>query len=124
MAFEIEFFETENGKCDVGDWLDDLEKRAETDKDARVQLGQTSHAIGLLAQNGTRNPAKIVEHLDGDIWELRPGCNRVMLFQFVGKKFVLLHHFRKTTQKTPPAELKRAEAERKDYLRRYGGNQK
>jgi phage-related protein len=35
-------------------------------------------------------------------------------------KFVLLHHFVKKTQKTPPREIEKARAELKDFLERYG----
>lgn len=33
-------------------------------------------------------------------------------------KFVLLHHFKKKTQKTPKREIERAKAERDDYKAR------
>ena len=58
------------------------------------------------------------KHLDDDIWELRPGNNRVLYFYFKDDTFVLLHQFRKKTQKTPKRELDRAKAERDDYLAR------
>ena len=48
------------------------------------------------------------KNLDEDIWELRPGNNRVLYFYFRDNKFVLLHQFRKKTQKTPGAEMPRA----------------
>ena len=34
--------------------------------------------------------------------------------------YVLLHHFRKKSQKTPDREIERAKQERKDYLLRKG----
>lgn len=39
---------------------------------------------------------------------------------FISKKtpFVLLHQFRKKSQKTPKREIEKAKAERDDYLRR------
>lgn len=113
--YQIEFFTSDNGECDIGDWLDELEKRAETDKDAAVQLRQAQRAIGRLERYGTRNPKDIVEHLDDGIWELRPGNNRIMLFHYENGTFVLLHHFRKKTQKTPASEMRRAKRERDRY---------
>ena len=57
-------------------------------------------------------------HLDDDIWELRPGNNRVLYFFHKDDTFVLLHSFRKKTQKTPRREIDRAKSERDDYLSR------
>lgn len=119
--FRVVYFEHDNGKCDVGDWLEELEERAESDKDARVQLGQMRRQIKYLEVNGTRGPKKIVEHLDDGIWELRPGCNRVLLFHYEGAEMVLLHHFRKETNKTPPEEIAQAKREREMYRRQRGG---
>lgn len=63
-------------------------------------------------------PENITKHLDEDIWELRPGNNRVFYFYYKDNKFVLLHYFRKKSQKTPKREIDRAKAERDDYLAR------
>ena len=119
--YRIEFFTADNGECDIGDWLDDLEKRAETDKDARVQLKQVRGRIRYLAEKGTRGSEDIIKFLQDGIWELRPGNNRVMLFHYENGTYVLLHHFRKKGQKTPPAELERAKRERDMYNQQQGG---
>ena len=74
--------------------------------------------IQLLEDNGTRLNENITKHLDDDIWELRPGNNRVLYFYFQNDTFVLLHQFRKKTQKTPRREIERAKTERDDYLAR------
>lgn len=37
----------------------------------------------------------ITKHLEGEIWELRPGFNRVLYFYFENNTFVLLHMLRK-----------------------------
>ena len=79
---------------------------------------QISFYIELLQNNGTRLPESITKHLDDGIWELRPGNNRVMYFFFKDDTFVLLHHFRKKTQKTPKREIDKAKSERADYLSR------
>ena len=49
----------------------------------------------------------ITKHLESEIWELRPGFNRVLYFYFENNTFVLLHMFRKKTQKTPKSEIKK-----------------
>jgi len=49
---------------------------------------------------------------------LRPGNNRVFYFYYENDTFVLLHQFRKKSQKTPRREIARAKAERDEYLSR------
>ena len=58
-----------------------------------------------------------------DIWELRPGNNRVFYFYYDESQYVLLHHFRKKSQKTPKREITRAKAERDDYIRQKEAEQ-
>ena len=116
--YEIEFYETEDGKCPIWDFLEVLRLKAPTNKDARIQHKQASLYIELLQQNGTHMNAEITKHLDDGIWELRPGNNRVFYFFYQNDTYVLLHQFRKKSQKTPKREIEKAKAERNDYLRR------
>jgi len=69
-------------------------------------------------------PENITKHLDDGIWELRPGSNRVFYFFYQDNTFVLLHQFRKKSQKTPQRELKKAKAERDNYLARKEADRK
>lgn len=116
--YEIEFYETEVGKCPIWDFLEALRLKAPTNKDARIQHKQASLYIELLQQNGTHMNAEITKHLDDGIWELRPGNNRVFYFFYQNDTYVLLHQFRKKSQKTPKREIEKAKTERNDYLRR------
>lgn len=74
--------------------------------------------IELLQNNGTNLPENITKHIEDNIWELRPGNNRIFYFFFDDNSFVLLHSFRKKTQKTPRREISKAKSERDDYLSR------
>ena len=116
--YEIEFYEAEDGKCPIWDFLEALRLKAPTNKDARIQHKQASLYIELLQQNGTHMNAEITKHLDDGIWELRPGNNRVFYFFYQNDTYVLLHQFRKKSQKTPKREIEKAKTERNDYLRR------
>lgn len=114
----VEFYEKENGESDVWNFLEELREKSATNKDARIQYRQIVLYIELLQNNGTRQPDNITKHIIENIWELRPGNNRVFYFYHKNDTFVLLHHFRKTTQKTPKREIEQALAERNDYIRR------
>ena len=114
--YNVEFYETQDGKSQIWEFLEDLRIKAATSKDARIQHKQASLYIELLQQNGTRLNENITKHLEDGIWELRPGNNRVFYFFFQDNTFVLLHQFRKKTQKTPKREIEKATRERDDYL--------
>lgn len=118
MAYNIIFYEKGNGESEIWNFLEDLRKKASTDKDARIQYKQASLCIELLQANGTRLPNNITKHIDENIWELRPGNNRIFYFYCDEDYFVLLHCFRKKTRKTPRREIEKAKAERDDYLSR------
>ena len=116
--YTVEFYETQDGECQVWDFLEGLRIKAATNKDARIQHKQASLYIELLQQNGTHLNENITKHLEDGIWELRPGNNRVFYFFFQDDVFVLLHQFRKKSQKTPKREIEKAKRERDDYLSR------
>ena len=118
--YNIDFYRTENGYCDIEELLDDLQSRALTNKDARIQHKQIAQYIQFLENYGTRLGEKETKHLDEGIWELRPGNNRVLFFYFKDDTIVLLHHFRKRTQKTPHREIEKAKVERDDWIFRRG----
>ncbi len=118
--FKIEFYSTADGVSELWDFLDDLQKRATNSKDARIQHKQIATYIQLLEDYGTRLGKNITRHLEEDIWELRPGNNRVLFFYHKNDTYVLLYQFRKTTQKTPRREIKKAKAKRDDWIARKG----
>lgn len=118
--YEIEFYEKENGESDVWNFLEELREKSNSSKDSRIQYKQLMLHIQLLQNNGTRLPNNITKHIEEDIWELRPGNNRVFYFYCCNDTFVLLHHFRKKTQKTPKREIEKSKSERDDYLFRKG----
>lgn len=115
--YKIEFYENKRGESEVWDFLEALREKSQSSKDARIQYNQIIFYIDLLAKNGTNLPVNITKHLEEDIWELRPGNNRVFYFYYDESRYVLLHHFRKKSQKTPKREITRAKAERDDYIR-------
>ena len=110
--YTVEFYEKADGNSELWDFLEALRNKAATNKDARIQYKQISLYIELLQSKGTRLPDNITKHLEEDIWELRPGNNRVFYFYFQENTFVLLHQFRKKSQKTPKREIEKAKAER------------
>jgi phage-related protein len=116
--FKIEFYSTADGTSELWDFLDDLQQRSIKSKDARIQHKQIAMYIQLLEDHGTQLGENITKHLEENIWELRPGNNRVLYFYHKDDTYVLLHQFRKKTQKTPRREIEKAKAERDDWIAR------
>ena len=117
-TFTIEFYYDANGESDIYNSLIKLEEKSLSNKNARIQYRQVSLFIELLSRNGTNLPDNITKHIEDEIWELRPGKNRVLYFFFKDNKYVLLHHFVKKTQKTPKKEILKAKQEMNDYINR------
>lgn len=118
MSYTIEFYESSTGKSPVWDFFEELRCKSTNDKNARIQFQQMGLYMQLLQEHGFQLSNTIIKHIQDDIWELRPGNNRILYFYFKNKTFVLLHVFRKKTQKTPKREIEKAIIAKKDYLKR------
>jgi phage-related protein len=116
--FEVEFYENRHGNQPVKEVLIELRNKADTSKDARIQYQKILTHIRTLETYGTRIGEPQVKHIDGNLWELRPLAHRILFFYWRDNKFILLHHFIKKTQRTPPKEIEQAKQYMKDYLER------
>lgn len=116
--YEIEFYEDENGKSAIADYINDLSYKASTNKECRVNLNKIIAYMDALEELGTRVGAPVTKHLDGEIWELRPLRNRFLYAYYKDNKFIILHNFIKKTQKTPKREIEQAQRNLRDYLER------
>ncbi len=117
MNYKIVFYEKSNGNSEALEMLLELRNAAKKTKDARIQYRQILLCLELLKNRGTNLPEKITKHIEDGIWELRPGTNRIFYFFYEKETFVLLHGFRKRTQKTPRREIEKAKRERAEFLK-------
>lgn len=116
--YKIVIYVDRKGKSSLLDYMSELEQ--EGSKDSRIKLNKIREYVKALAMNGTHLPASYCKHLEGDIWELRPGRNRVMFAAWLEGEFVLLHLFMKKTQKTPKREIEQAKKNLADFKEREG----
>lgn len=116
--YNVEFYEDSNGHEPVKDFLIDLRQRRDNDKSARILSEKILTYIRVLQEYGTRAGLPYIKHIEGNIWELRPQPERILFFSYIGDTFILLHHFRKKTQKTPKKEIDCAKHRAKDYIER------
>lgn len=121
---KVVYYEDIHGESELYNQMIELAKKADSVKDCRIQLRKITLYIDLLSQAGLRLPKKVAKHIKDEIWELRPGNNRIMFFCHIDDTFVLLHMFRKQTQKTPNREIEKAFREMNDYINRFGGKRR
>ncbi len=118
LMYEIILYEDAQGYCPIQALIDELDSKAGSDKNSRVQLKQLRFQIDLLHEVGTWSG--FTKHIRNGIWELKPGNNRILFFFWKRNTIVLLHSFRKRSQKTPEKEIAQAEREKLDWISRYG----
>lgn len=71
-----------------------------------------------LSEYGTSAGAPFVKHIEGELWELRPLRDRIFFASWSNDSFILLHQFRKKTQKTPAREIEKAKRALADLIER------
>ena len=120
--FEVEFYQDKNGKEPVREFLISLKEKSGTSKENRILFHKVLAYVRILQEYGTRAGEPYIKHLGDGIWELRPLSERILFFAHINGKFVLLHHFRKRTRKTPKRELECAQKRMLDYTKREGEN--
>ena len=100
-------------------YLIELKRKADNgNKNARINLNKIVAYIDMLEEMGTRTGEPITKHLYGEIWELRPLETRILYAYYENDTFILLHHFKKKTRKTPKRELEKAVNNLQDYRER------
>jgi len=115
MKRTVIFYTSAEGKCPAKDFLDELPSKA----------AQKVTWVLRLLEDLDSIPAAYFKKLTGtdEIWECRiqfsSNAYRLFCFMLSGTVVVLTHGLSKKTQKTPKSEIDKAEAYRKDYLRRH-----
>jgi phage-related protein len=116
--YEVITYKDNAGRDEISDYMQELFKKSEHSKIDRIKLDKIVQYLLYLEKMGTRIGAPFVKHIEGDIWELRPTDDRIFFFYWKNKTFVLLHHFKKMTQKTPKKEIEQAKRNMQNFLKR------
>lgn len=120
--FALEYVDLPNGRTPAREFVDSLDDKAAARIDAFIER---------LRVHGNRMEGKFVKKLTDDIFELRvkqfDRIFRVLFFYQPGKLIVITSGFQKKTDRTPTAEIGKAEQLRRlwiKYRNRYSGSQK
>lgn len=112
--FDIEFYTLPDGRKPVEEFLDSLPIKM------RIKA---IDSLDLLEQYGNQLRMPYSKALNDGLFELRikfsSDISRIFYFFYVGNKIVVTNGFVKKTQKTPRAELVKAQKYKKDYERRH-----
>lgn len=112
----VENYTTGAGRDLVSEYIEDVLNKYGTRDITLIHMGIDS--LRKYGLNANKYKKGIIKRLDKDLWELRPGSNRIFFLCYFDNKFVLLHGFRKQSQKTPTNEIETAKRQMKDYIRR------
>jgi phage-related protein len=96
--WDIEFYRTERGLSPIDEFIDELQPR---------DLRATIRLMTALEQVGPALRFPHARHIDGPLWELRPGRAR-FFYIIAGRTIWVLHAYRKKTQEAPPREIELA----------------
>jgi phage-related protein len=105
--WQIHFYEDHRGKSPVLDFIDSL---------SPIDKAKVNNILRLLEEFGTNLGMPHARRLEGRLWELRPGDNRLFYCLYMEQKFVILHCFRKQTMKTQEKEIATALRRMKEIL--------
>ena len=117
--YEIEFYEDKKGQSQIVDWIKELDSNPT--KENKSTLKKLYYQMERLEYDGTFIGEPLVKQIEGKIWELRPIPNRVFFATLEDNHLILLHQFRKKSQKTPKREIEQAKRELADWLERKKG---
>jgi phage-related protein len=96
----IEFYLTASGRSPVAEYVQalPLDERAEIDA-----------VLEDLAAHGLKAPLVSMRQIEGKLWELRiPPRTRIFYVMIEGTRMILLHAYKKQSQKAPPREIETA----------------
>jgi phage-related protein len=107
--WRIVFYTDRRGRSPVLEFLRGLDGH---------ERAEAENAFRLLQEFGTLLSMPHARPITGHPkrWELRAGPNRVFYFAYVGRRFVMLHAYRKKGQKAPVREIVLAEKRMAEIL--------
>ena len=109
--FEVIFFKKKDGTFPAEEFINSLDNKIST---------KIYRTLEMLEKNGPELREPYSKHLEEGIFEIRirlaTDLARILYFFYIGKKIVATHGFTKKTRKTPPDEIEKAKACRKEFL--------
>ena len=96
IMWSIVFYKDQRDKCPPLEFIEELPV---------LEQAKIRNAFRLLKEFGTKLGMPHARPIQGKLWEFRPGGVRIFYFAYINKQFVILHGFRKKTNKAPKQEI-------------------
>lgn len=97
--WSIVFYLDQRGKSPPLDFINSL---------PMMEQAKIRNALRLLTEFGTQLTMPHARHIEGKLWELRPGSVRLFYFTYINQQFVILHGYIKKSNKAPTNEIELA----------------
>jgi len=94
--WNIVFYVDHRGKCPPREFIEELPV---------MEQAKIRNVLRLLQEFGSNLSMPHAKQIKGKLWELRPGGVRLFYFAYIGQQFVILHGYRKQSQKAPDREI-------------------
>jgi phage-related protein len=94
--WNIVFYIDHRGKCPPLEFINKLPV---------MDQAKIRNALRLLQEFGPNLSLPHVKQIRGKLWELRPGGIRLFYFAYLDHQFVILHGYRKQSQRAPDREI-------------------
>lgn len=94
--WRVVFYTDNRGNSPVVEFLNELPAN---------ERAEALNAFRLLREFGILLGMPHARRVAGKLWELRPGPNRLFYFAHTGRRLVILHGYRKKSQKRQGANL-------------------
>ncbi len=94
--WNIVFYLDHRGKCPPLEFIEKLPVKEQ----AKIR-----NVLRLLQEFGTNLGMPHTKHIQGKLWEIRPGGIRMFNFAYIEQQLVILHGYRKQSQKAPEREI-------------------
>ena len=109
MSWQTVFFKTSRGDRPVSDYIESLDKST---------MKKVVRAIDTVSEYGTATPLPFNKRINKDIYEIRTTgkLNIRILYTKYQDSLVLLHVYKKKTNKLPIKELTTAQTRLKQYI--------
>jgi phage-related protein len=113
---QIEFYTKSNGKSPVEEYIKDLQKHEQ----ARLLA-----CLKSVEDMGFDSPRVQFRQIEGPLWEIKirsENSHRIFYVSVKGNRIVLLHAYRKESQKAPLKEIATAEKRMEEILNEENQN--
>ncbi len=104
----LRYYTTPRGDCPVATYIEGL---------SRADQAVMAVALTEIAERGFEGRGVTFRQIAGKLWEVRIGPHRVFYVLLRQEEMVLLHAYRKQTQKAPARQLEIARRRMQEVLR-------